>query len=173
MESKTTVDLDIPKTAAERIAREDAARACECPRCGRMHHRLATLPPIAEDASIKAIVALREPAACFAAVANTIRQSTADVIEDQRRKTDRYGLALMMIREGCEDPRGFAAEMLKNWKCPARPTADPPEDCNWPICGCDPVANKVIEALEESGALKRQPTEEESRAWIEQHYPQW
>jgi len=113
MENKTTVDLDIPRTAAERFARSDALRACECPRCGRNHHRLAALPPVAEDAAIKAIVALREPAACFAAVANTIRQSTADVIEDQRRKADRLGLALMMIREGCGDPQRVAADALR------------------------------------------------------------
>lgn len=31
---------------------------------------------------------------------------------------------------------------------------DPPQDCDWPACGCDPYADKVIEALEESGALK-------------------
>ena len=24
-------------------------------------------------------------------------------------------------------------------------------DCDWPTCGCDPYANRVIDALEESG----------------------
>lgn len=28
-----------------------------------------------------------------------------------------------------------------------------PVDCDWPVCGCDPKANEVIAALEESGAL--------------------
>jgi hypothetical protein len=26
--------------------------------------------------------------------------------------------------------------------------------CNWPQCGCDPHANKVIESLSEQGLLK-------------------
>jgi hypothetical protein len=29
-----------------------------------------------------------------------------------------------------------------------------PQDCNWPTCGCDQYASKVIEALQESGLLK-------------------
>lgn len=29
-----------------------------------------------------------------------------------RRQIDRYGLALMMIREGCADPQGVAAQAL-------------------------------------------------------------
>lgn len=37
------------------------------------------------------------------------------------------------------------------WKCKANRTADPPQDCDWPGCGCDPYANKVLEAIEESG----------------------
>lgn len=39
----------------------------------------------------------------------------------------------------------------KGWKCEAQLTADPPQDCGWPTCGCDPYADKVIAALEESG----------------------
>lgn len=31
---------------------------------------------------------------------------------------------------------------------------DPPQDCDWPFCGCDPKADAVIEALEEMGALR-------------------
>jgi hypothetical protein len=127
---------------------------CECPRCGRQHPRLAANPPeeIASQA-MKAVDALRTPDASLRAVANTVRQSIADVIEAQKGKIDRYALALMMIREGCADVRHFAGETLRGWRCPAKPTADPPQDCNWPVCGCDPIANKVIEALEESGAL--------------------
>lgn len=41
----------------------------------------------------------------------------------------------------------------KAWKCKAHRSADPPQDCNWPLCGCDPYADKVIEALSESGAF--------------------
>jgi len=42
------------------------------------------------------------------------------------------------------------------WKCVARNSnmgaGDPPE-CDWPVCGCDPYADKVIAALQESGVL--------------------
>jgi len=39
--------------------------------------------------------------------------------------------------------------------CQARVSAaDPPQDCGWPFCGCDPKAEKVIDALAEMGALK-------------------
>lgn len=53
-----------------------------------------------------------------------------------------------------------------SFKCKARRTADPPEDCDWPTCGCDPYADKVIAALEESGKLA-------APAWQEyvQHKP--
>ncbi len=33
------------------------------------------------------------------------------------------------------------------WECKANKTADPPQDCDWPVCGCDPYAAKVIDAL--------------------------
>lgn len=60
----------------------------------------------------RAVAALRTPDHSLANVANTIRQSIADVIEAQQRWIDRYGLALMMIREGCVDPEKFADETL-------------------------------------------------------------
>lgn len=28
-----------------------------------------------------------------------------------------------------------------------------PADCDWPVCGCDPAANKVVQVLVESGWL--------------------
>lgn len=46
------------------------------------------------------------------------------------------------------------------WKCGADRSGvggNHPSDCNWPVCGCDPHANKVIEALEESGYLTPAP----------------
>ena len=110
------IDLDIPRTAAARVARQDAERSCECSRCGRLHHRLAASPPLGEEAAMRAIVALRTPDQSMAHVVNAVRQSIADVIEEQKRQIDRYGLALMMIREGCENPRQFAADMLLKGK---------------------------------------------------------
>jgi hypothetical protein len=44
-----------------------------------------------------------------------------------------------------------AARELGPWKCKANPTADPPQDCDFPFCGCDPNAINVIETLQESG----------------------
>ena len=43
--------------------------------------------------------------------------------------------------------------------CKAKPNSDPQQDCDWPFCGCDPVANKVIEAIEESGRFSPARTE--------------
>ena len=58
-------------------------------------------------------------------------------------------------RDSHENRLRNEVEALKTppWKCKAQRTADPPQDCDWPTCGCDPYANKVIEALQESGAL--------------------
>ena len=43
------------------------------------------------------------------------------------------------------------------WQCGARKQGtaggNEPADCDWPVCGCDPYATKVIEALQESGKL--------------------
>jgi hypothetical protein len=35
--------------------------------------------------------------------------------------------------------------------CKANPTSDPPQDCDWPGCGCDSAANKVLEHFAECG----------------------
>ena len=44
-----------------------------------------------------------------------------------------------------------------SWECGARKQGtaggNDPADCNWPTCGCDPYATKVIETLQESGKL--------------------
>jgi hypothetical protein len=37
------------------------------------------------------------------------------------------------------------------WKCKANPRAVVPEDCNWPHCGCDPHAGRVMQGLIENG----------------------
>jgi hypothetical protein len=39
------------------------------------------------------------------------------------------------------------------WKCGADAYADPPRDCNFPHCGCDPGAEKVLDAIREEGYL--------------------
>jgi hypothetical protein len=36
------------------------------------------------------------------------------------------------------------------------------QDCGWPTCGCDPLADKVVMALQESGQLAYRPGEREA-----------
>lgn len=38
-----------------------------------------------------------------------------------------------------------------HWKCKAQPYAVVPSDCDWPFCGCDSRADKVVETLIECG----------------------
>lgn len=51
----------------------------------------------------------------------------------------------------------LATPRAPSFKCKARASADPPQDCDWPFCGCDSYAEKVITALEESGKLVATP----------------
>jgi hypothetical protein len=44
----------------------------------------------------------------------------------------------------------------QSWTCKADRSGiggNTPQDCDWPVCGCDPYADKVIAALQESGKL--------------------
>lgn len=45
--------------------------------------------------------------------------------------------------------------------------ANDPQDCDWPFCGCDPYANKVIAALEESGRMTSAPTNQDKLTRLE------
>ena len=49
------------------------------------------------------------------------------------------------------EERAALVAAAQPWKCRAQPTADPPQDCNFPFCGCDPGAEKVIDTLLECG----------------------
>ena len=44
-------------------------------------------------------------------------------------------------------------EAKKEWTCKVRHagTTDPPQDCDWPWCGCDPQADRILAALQEEG----------------------
>lgn len=64
----------------------------------------------------RAIEALRKPDASLQTVPNTVRQSIAEVIEDTTHQLDRYGVALMMIREGCADPADLARKILAEFQ---------------------------------------------------------
>lgn len=75
---------------------------------------MPTVPIYTNTPASRAVVALREPDASLATVANTVRQSIADVIEHQVHQIDKLGIALMMIREGCEDPQRVARRALSD-----------------------------------------------------------
>ncbi len=38
-----------------------------------------------------------------------------------------------------------------HWRCKANPCADPPQDCDWPNCGCDPKMEGIMRSLIEAG----------------------
>jgi hypothetical protein len=69
-----------------------------------------------------------------------------------------------------------SAEQPSPFKCLGRNTAGGiQQDCNWPMCGCDPYANKVIEAIEESGLTIGNPfdsKEEVSRQFSQRVEPE-
>lgn len=54
------------------------------------------------------------------------------------------------------------------FRCSARKAAtDPPMDCGWPWCGCDPSADRVLSQLsEEGGAIVRQSWVEDVGAFL-------
>ena len=67
---------------------------------------------------------------------------------------------------------GYGALKPAGWACKARAQGTPggidPVDCDWPFCGCDPHADKVIEAIQESDYAERVTTEfrlQNDREW--------
>jgi hypothetical protein len=48
------------------------------------------------------------------------------------------------------------------WTCAAHKQGsaggNDPQECDWPTCGCDPYADKVIASLQESGLLTQPPS---------------
>ncbi len=74
MSERTTINLDIPREASERIAQQDADRECQCPLCGRMHRNLrAGKPPLGISALIEiAVAAERERCAQVADSMNSV-----------------------------------------------------------------------------------------------------
>jgi hypothetical protein len=51
--------------------------------------------------------------------------------------------------------KGKPAVKNPPWECAAQKQStaggNHPADCDWPCCGCDPYANKVMSALDEAG----------------------
>ena len=96
-------------------------------------------------------------------------QSELRRCEIERMAGERHLLHSSLGKEdgfwGCSrGPCKRAAEYLRGlrpWRCAARHAGtaggNHPQDCNWPFCGCDPAASRVLEAVEESGRLERLP----------------
>lgn len=90
---------------------------------------------------------------------------SAKVVETPRYRIERRGdVDVLVDGVGCRPatPAESAlwAELAEakrdaeRFACKARASntgANDPQDCNWPFCGCDPYANKVMDAIEESG----------------------
>lgn len=61
-----------------------------------------------------------------------------------------------LAADGGKRARAVLSETEAGRACKARAgrtDANDPQDCNWPVCGCDPHADKVIAALDEMGLL--------------------
>ena len=77
-------------------------------------------------------------------------------------------LAFAMWISECaiKELRNFTAapDNAAKWTCKVRAAGltDPPQDCDWPFCGCDEKATEVLEALQEMGLLKEKHTAEEA-----------
>lgn len=83
-----------------------------------------------------------------------------------RNGTVKTGLGYIRDTDGSRDQIQLVADALDRIKSleRAQPAASQveckgrksiggcdPQDCDWPFCDCDPAANRVIEALQESG----------------------
>lgn len=76
---------------------------------------------------------------------------------DQAQKYIKQGAAILRSLFPVSQPPTFECGAQKA----NQGSSDYPQDCDWPFCGCDPKANKVLEAIEESkppDELKRSGT---------------
>lgn len=65
-----------------------------------------------------------------------------------------------LINEALEPPKS----------CMANFYSDPPQDCNWPFCGCDPKTNQIMSQLQECGIATTEPIAWESRTPVYKKY---
>lgn len=103
------------------------------------HHGWSTLSPDTARAD-------RE-ATSLSPMLETIKRLMADLGQPNSRSL--YQAFMQFANEHVPTPG-------KPWVCLARKqnTAHhDPAECDWPVCGCDPFAEKVIAALEERGSL--------------------
>lgn len=76
--------------------------------------------------------------------------------------------ATAMVRHMLE---GLPSTRSDRWVCAARQrgiTLDP-RDCDWPVCGCDPLASKVLDTIAESGfvIIPKDPSSTRSDVTVE------
>lgn len=71
----------------------------------------------------------------------------------EREWVAKYDRVLDILEAACTSASPARASARDEWKCRANRTADPPQDCDWPLCGCDPYAEKVVAALQEANLL--------------------
>jgi len=64
-------------------------------------------------------------------------------------------LILNIINAEANEAARLAREKAERGRpCAAIQGFDPPQDCDFPFCNCDPAATKVIDALQEYGLLR-------------------
>ena len=148
-----------------------------CPYCahGRDCHHWAYIVFAQAWANVTRMVSVNEPRfdcrRCGASVAEShvlyhvcppnsqlsAETSAQDACEQCKSNMRTYAKEIEKLRQFCAS--GHDINILRSTQpasgatriCKANRTADPPQDCDWPFCGCDPVADKVIEEIQESG----------------------
>lgn len=74
--------------------------------------------------------------------------------EEPRRASPVEGAASPGFIDGIHTTASAEGAETVSWKCAADRSGgggNDPQDCDWPTCGCDPHANKVIETLQDCG----------------------
>lgn len=102
------------------------------------------------DAIRKAELALTAPGATTKSDGGV--EGHADLNNGRSSRASQVGRELEEagFESGPSDP---SSTRSGRWVCAARQrgiTLDP-QDCDWPVCGCDPLANKVLDTIAESG----------------------
>ena len=109
-------------------------------------------------------------------------ECAVDTLEDWLQKE--YGLpikaagkasfGLSTVRKAFELGQSASATSTKPAPCAARKQGtaggNDPADCDWPGCGCDKAANKVIDSLAESGLLAMSKAQEDVLKERAEHY---
>jgi hypothetical protein len=88
------------------------------------------------------------------------RAITDSLVESGLVKASERGLVDAIIGR-MSKPSASQEEPTPTCKVRAVGKTDPPQDCDWPFCGCDPHADKVIAHLQECDMLREKVAQEE------------